>query len=210
MTSSRHLVHDHSGLHLLDLSKQSWSEQPFSGRCPQKAFGHFACIWNERSLLLLSGEAEGKEAQVELFLLDLESFSWSRPVVQGLPPCARLGHAVAVVDDRLYLFGGLTLRGEDAVLDKTVYVLESSLKVKEEAKEENEEETEDAEVPESEEELSFEQLLEQEKAFFKLQSKKASFPRHEQRRKEKDKDGKDKDNKENRSKKTGKVAQSGA
>ena len=203
MTSSRHLVHDHTGLHLLDLSKQSWSEQAFSGRCPQKAFGHFACIWNERNLLLLSGEAEGKEPHVELFLLDLDSFSWSRPVVQGLPPCARLGHAVAVVDERLYLFGGLVLRGEEAVLDKTVYVLESS-ELKEE-KEENEE-TEDAEC---DEELNFERLLEQEKTFFKLQNKKTSFPRHEQRRKENGKDSKEKDNKE-RSKKTGKVAQTGA
>lgn len=130
MTSCRDLVRDHSGLHILNVADRSWSEQAFSGIPPEKVMGHFACIWNPRTLLLLSGEAEAS-AGVELFLLDLEKWSWSQPQVQGSPPCARLGMAAAGtatgtgVDARVYVFGGVVLRGDQVMVDKTVYMLET-------------------------------------------------------------------------------------
>ena len=237
MTSCRDLVHDHSGLHLLDTSKRAWSEQNFRGSPPEKVFGHFACIWNPQTLLLLSGEAERQGTPaVELFLLDLETWTWSQPAVQGFLPSSRLGHAVAAVDERVYLFGGLILRGDQLGVDKTIYVLQSEARDSKTLKDLDLKDFEDFEkIPpekpekqtvgccdteatesprgmngdkdvltdlpgpeacdfggdqndevEDEPELSFEELLEQEKAFFKLQSKKASFPRsqHEVRRKD--------------------------
>lgn len=226
MTSCRDLVRDHSGLHILDVAKHAWSEQTFSGTPPEKVFGHFACLWTPRSLLLVSGEAIDKPQApggVELFLLDLEKWCWSQPGVQGAAPPCRLGMAGAALgclgadavnERRLYLFGGVVLRGEQVVVDKTVYMLETveakDAKAAAAAKElddapavelDNEVEQEITAFPEiptelvgdiptdlpdegdqneeveDEPELSFEELLEQEKAFFKLQSKKTSFPR---------------------------------
>ena len=57
---------------------------------------------------------------VELFILDLEKWCWSHPLVQGAAPACRLGMAgaafgslgEAVNERRLYLFGGVVLRGE--------------------------------------------------------------------------------------------------
>eukprot|EP00913_Durusdinium_trenchii_P023129 g21711.t1 len=225
MTSSRDFVHDHSGLHILDTSKRSWSEQGFTGKPPEKVFGHFACTWTARSLLLVTGEAsEKRDTQgVELFFLDLEKWIWSQPVVAGLLPCSRLGHAVAAADERVYLFGGLILRGDQPAVDKTIYMLQTEgmrdskiskelwdLDELERISPEEKSERQilgDEESPgvsgdkevltdlpgpetcefagdqneegEDEPELTFEELLEQEKAFFKLQSKKASFPRQQ-------------------------------
>lgn len=224
MTSCRDLVRDHSGLHVLDVEKHAWSEQTFTGTPPEKVFGHAACLWTPRSLLLVSGEANDKPQApggVELFILDLEKWCWSHPLVQGAAPACRLGMGgaafgclgEAVNERRLYLFGGVVLRGEQVMVDRTVYMLETveakDAKAAAAAKElddvpaveldnEGEQEiTASPDIPElvgdiptdlpdegdqneeveDEPELSFEELLEQEKAFFKLQSKKTSFPR---------------------------------
>lgn len=65
-------------------------------------------------------EASPDSGGVELFILDLEKWCWSHPLVQGAAPACRLGMAgaafgpmgEAVNERRLYLFGGVVLRGE--------------------------------------------------------------------------------------------------
>ncbi|CAE7507101.1 DRC7 [Symbiodinium sp. CCMP2592] len=268
MTSPKDaLVRDHTGLHILDTARQTWTEQSFGGRPPEKAFYPSTCLIDDQTLLFLSGSRgrwEPAKDVLEVFLLDLEAWVWSRPCLQGIPPCPRVGQTVAAVGDRVYLFGGLTLRGDAAIVDKAVYLLEttqerrldgaslaqakaSDLKptlkslvpepgfvescAKTPPEEKNQrditekattagttpcdsprgttasstgdrgaslvehfgvpecgEPQEEDEEMEDEPELSFEELLEQEKAFFKTQSKKTSFPRsqatQEVRRKE--------------------------
>lgn len=65
-------------------------------------------------------EAYPDSGGVELFILDLEKWCWSHPLVQGAAPACRLGMGgaafgclgEAVNERRLYLFGGVVLRGE--------------------------------------------------------------------------------------------------
>ena len=39
--------------------------------------------------------------------MDVESFTWSKPTVNGEPPSARVGHACCLTKDNvLFLFGG--------------------------------------------------------------------------------------------------------
>lgn len=60
-------------------------------------------------------------AGVELFLLDLEKWLWSQPSVQGAP-AARLGMAAASLgtgsERRVYLFGGVVLRGDQVRMSR--------------------------------------------------------------------------------------------
>eukprot|EP00438_Fugacium_kawagutii_P020267 Skav228745 [mRNA] locus=scaffold4149:25590:30465:- [translate_table: standard] len=176
---------DHSGLHILDVAGQAWSERTFSGTPPEKA--GMAVI---TSLAPFPREANDKHHNpgVELFLLDLEKWLWSQPAVQGAP-AARLGMAAArsgTSERRVYLFGGVVLRGDQVMVDKTVYMLETV-----EAKDAKAalaaaaaKELDDVPTPveldnevEQQENFRSTGICTEEKAFFKLQSKKTSFPR---------------------------------
>ena len=55
---------------------------------------------------------------VEIFLLDVCSWTWAQASPSGPAPPARLGQQAAQVGEALYLFGGLVLRDGDAGVDK--------------------------------------------------------------------------------------------
>eukprot|EP00931_Biecheleriopsis_adriatica_P091137 TRINITY_DN65037_c0_g1_i1.p1 TRINITY_DN65037_c0_g1~~TRINITY_DN65037_c0_g1_i1.p1 ORF type:complete len:1107 (-),score=245.62 TRINITY_DN65037_c0_g1_i1:79-3399(-) len=123
------MLQDHTGLHILDTERRTWSEQRFSGEPPKQAFYHSACLVDERTLLVAcSGRGVSlQEDTMPLYVLDLEAWRWSRPAIQGVPPLPRIGQAaVAASGGRMYLFGGMVWRGVSTLVDKAVYVLESS------------------------------------------------------------------------------------
>mmetsp|Transcript_41503 Transcript_41503/g.100798 ORF Transcript_41503/g.100798 Transcript_41503/m.100798 type:complete len:171 (-) Transcript_41503:420-932(-) len=42
----------------------------------------------------------------DLFLLDLNTYKWSSPVVNGTPPSPRGGHSMVLVHNKLVIYGG--------------------------------------------------------------------------------------------------------
>ncbi|CAE8606580.1 unnamed protein product, partial [Polarella glacialis] len=116
---------DLTGLHILDMERRVWQEQTYSGAPPRQAFYHSACLLDDQTLLIVGGGREQQDS-VPLYLLDLEFWTWTRPSVAGPQPLPRIGHAAAAAGGRVYLFGGMVRRGEATVVDKAVYVLESS------------------------------------------------------------------------------------
>eukprot|EP00930_Biecheleria_cincta_P029563 TRINITY_DN20545_c0_g1_i1.p1 TRINITY_DN20545_c0_g1~~TRINITY_DN20545_c0_g1_i1.p1 ORF type:complete len:855 (-),score=162.30 TRINITY_DN20545_c0_g1_i1:14-2578(-) len=121
------LACNHTGLHILDIERRVWQEQVFSGAPPEEAFYHSACLIDEQTLLVAcSGRCRvSGEDVVPLYVLDLEAWCWSRPSIQGLQPSARIGHTLAAIGNRMYLFGGMVQRGNSMVVDKAVHVLET-------------------------------------------------------------------------------------
>ena len=104
--------------HVLDLCAMAWSHpEETSGPAPPARTGHAAVCLDGVRVLVLGGwdyAAEGSSEEYVylddgLFLLDTETWTWSKPRVRGALPSARVGHSLVPLGDSLYCFGG---RGE--------------------------------------------------------------------------------------------------
>lgn len=49
---------------------------------------------------------DGKNMLSDLWLLNLESMTWSRPITKGITPGCRAGHTATVVGNKCFIFGG--------------------------------------------------------------------------------------------------------
>lgn len=54
------------------------------------------------------GGYNGKNCFNDIDVLDIETYSWSRPKIEGSTPTARNAHCMVTVGTLLYLFGGHT------------------------------------------------------------------------------------------------------
>lgn len=68
-------------------------------------------------LLIFGGMVEYGKYSSELYELQASRWEWKRlkpkPPKNGISPCARLGHSFTLVNDKVYLFGGLANESED-------------------------------------------------------------------------------------------------
>ena len=116
-------------LHILDTETMAWSQAYVAGTSPAARSRHSTCLIGGSKLLVFGG---GDDSRVynDLYVLDIETMSWSRPTMRGMLPVshiemndkdlhllerkkkigkksARWGHTMnAMQDGRLLLFGG--------------------------------------------------------------------------------------------------------
>lgn len=92
-------------LHILQTETMEWSQAFVAGTSPAARSRHTCTLVGKNKLFVIGG---GDESRVynDVFLLDTDTNTWSRPDMHGDLPCARWGHTVEAVGSRLILFGG--------------------------------------------------------------------------------------------------------
>lgn len=72
-------------------------------------------------MIVFGGENEHREYLSDVVILDLETFNWNLPDIQGSIPRGRARHAAVIHDDKLFIVGGVT--GENnVILDDLTYL----------------------------------------------------------------------------------------
>jgi len=203
-----------TGLNILDTDRRVWTQQSYSGTPPMQAFYHSACVIDDSSILFLGSGAAGSDGDfLPVHLLNVSTWQWSSPSISGIGPSPRIGHVAVSVGTRVYIYGGVAMREGQAIVDKSMYVLETGRSAPPVLTQVPQSLVQQSSTPRSgltmasttaastgdvresngrdkapkdddfdkdmddEPELSFEELLEQEKAYFKRQSEKTQFPR---------------------------------
>lgn len=83
--------------------------------------GHTATLYKSNKLIVFGGENEHREYLSDVVILDLETFNWHLPDIQGSIPRGRARHAAVIHDDKLFIVGGVT--GENnVILDDLTYL----------------------------------------------------------------------------------------
>lgn len=83
--------------------------------------GHTATLYQGNKLIVFGGENEHREYLSDVVILDLETFTWTLPDIQGSMPRGRARHAAVIHDDKLFIVGGVT--GENnIILDDLTYL----------------------------------------------------------------------------------------
>lgn len=97
---------DSTDVFVLDLEEQFWTRISPSGNTPQKRFGHAAVIWNGLCIISCGRRDTACNADFLVLALGRASMAWLPFAVDTSTIGERHAHAMAVVDDRLVLFGG--------------------------------------------------------------------------------------------------------
>ena len=110
--------------HVLDLSCMAWHHPEVKGTPPAPRTGHVATCLDGSRVMIHGGwepqvgssglglAEEAYKMHSDVFLLDTDSWVWSRPKMTGPPPCGRVGHSLVPhvnAEDgsaALYVFGG--------------------------------------------------------------------------------------------------------
>ncbi|MDP2439273.1 MAG: kelch repeat-containing protein, partial [archaeon] len=88
---------------LLDLHLRAWTNVPEFGAVPEKRLSASSSVW--RHFFVLFGGYKSSRMN-DVYLLDLKSQQWKKPVIQGTPPCKRYGHCQVLVGSQLLIYGG--------------------------------------------------------------------------------------------------------
>ncbi|KAG5668939.1 hypothetical protein PVAND_016845 [Polypedilum vanderplanki] len=87
----------------------SWEIPITYGECPPPRESHTAIAWNDKSTgrnyLVIYGGMSGCRLG-DLWILDIETLSWSKPKCSGTPPLPRSLHSATLINDKMYVFGG--------------------------------------------------------------------------------------------------------
>ncbi|KAG8236481.1 hypothetical protein J437_LFUL016629 [Ladona fulva] len=87
----------------------SWDIPETIGKVPPPRESHSGVAYTDkvtgRSHLIIYGGMSGCRLG-DLWFLDTETMTWSKPKVEGIPPLPRSLHSATVVDKRMYIFGG--------------------------------------------------------------------------------------------------------
>ncbi|XP_023239997.1 host cell factor 1-like [Centruroides sculpturatus] len=103
-------------LHVYNTSTNQWFVPPVKGDIPPgcAAYG-FVC--DGTRLLVFGGMVEYGKYSNELYELQASRWEWKRlkprSPKSGSPPCPRLGHSFTLINNKVYLFGGLANDSED-------------------------------------------------------------------------------------------------
>ncbi|GFR48456.1 hypothetical protein Agub_g10359, partial [Astrephomene gubernaculifera] len=93
-------------LRLVDPAARTWSEPPTAGSPPAARGGHAAVLLGSQ-LWVLCGEDGGRRALGDVWVLDLESLTWSCPEITGPAPPGRSACCAALYQERyILMFGG--------------------------------------------------------------------------------------------------------
>ncbi|CAG8528663.1 12455_t:CDS:2 [Acaulospora morrowiae] len=78
-----------------------------SGEVPGKRCRHTQLVY-ENNLVVFGGASEKVEDKLDegIYILDTESKTWSKPIVNGNAPNGLIGHTATTIGSVLYIFGG--------------------------------------------------------------------------------------------------------
>ena len=96
-------------MHVLDIDALTWTQVSAEGKAPISRSRHTATLVG-RNLLVFGGVGGGRPLN-DLFVLHTAGGSthgqfWTEPPANGVPPTQRVGHASAMVDTKVFFFGG--------------------------------------------------------------------------------------------------------
>nr|GAT47851.1 cell polarity protein [Mycena chlorophos] len=93
-------------------TRASWElVEPASSERPAQRTGH-VCVTHENRILVFGG-TDGQYHYNDTWAFDLTTRKWSELQCIGFIPSPREGHAAALVDDVVYIFGGRGVDGKD-------------------------------------------------------------------------------------------------
>jgi len=97
-----------------------------SGRIPAPRSGHSACVINGAMLIFGGFETDSRQQSQDVYQLDLNSMKWSyvqtsvlysivlkfdynifHSSLQGEPPIWREKHSATMINNKMYIFGGI-------------------------------------------------------------------------------------------------------
>lgn len=92
---------------LFNTATRRWTPLPTSDKGPAERSDHIAWLDELRQIFYIhGGKSTKREALADLYALPLDSKSWIRVTFAEEQPEERANHAVAVIQDRAYVFGG--------------------------------------------------------------------------------------------------------
>ncbi|XP_050313887.1 host cell factor 1 [Anthonomus grandis grandis] len=107
------IVHE---LHVYNTATNQWFVPVTKGDVPPGCAAYGFVVEGTR-LLVFGGMVEYGKYSNELFELQASKWEWKKimpkPPKAGPPPCPRLGHSFTIVNNKVYLFGGLANDSED-------------------------------------------------------------------------------------------------
>ncbi|KAI8366057.1 uncharacterized protein BYT42DRAFT_595979 [Radiomyces spectabilis] len=100
-------------LYILDMDTLTWSKPRTSGEIPPPCRAH-SCTVVQRDLgsgrrsysLYVFGGGDGPNYFNDLYILNTETLTWSKPPVEGLPPSPRRAHTTCLWNDKIIVVGG--------------------------------------------------------------------------------------------------------
>jgi len=92
-------------LSVFDVDTASWTNAYTAGTSPCARSRHSACIKGTH-MYVIAGGGDNGGVHNDVYVLDTETMSWTRPPTKGIAPIARWGHSTTFVGDNLIVFGG--------------------------------------------------------------------------------------------------------
>nr|XP_046914533.1 host cell factor 2-like [Dermatophagoides farinae] len=122
-------------LYILDIGKDSsnykWSIPVTKGQSPSPRESHTAIIHKHQTTghdrMLIYGGMDNNRLS-DVWILDLQSMSWSSPQITGIAPEPRSLHTANVVGNKMYIFGGWTLMDKSTNNNASSKASESNFK----------------------------------------------------------------------------------
>ncbi|XP_042870676.1 host cell factor 2-like [Penaeus japonicus] len=103
-------------LHVYNTATNQWFVPPVKGDVPPGCAAYGFVVDGTR-ILVFGGMVEYGKYSNELYELQASRWEWKRvkprPPRNGPPPCPRLGHSFTIINNKVYLFGGLANDSED-------------------------------------------------------------------------------------------------
>ncbi|MBW4512352.1 MAG: hypothetical protein KME64_38545 [Scytonematopsis contorta HA4267-MV1] len=103
-----------------------WKFPQIQGNPPQSRYGHSA-IRYQNSMIIFAGEDnETKKTLNDIYILNLESWTWEKPQVSGEIPPSRSFHTAVLNKEQMVVWGGYEeqIPGGYLCHDTAVYILE--------------------------------------------------------------------------------------
>eukprot|EP00029_Vermamoeba_vermiformis_P007131 TRINITY_DN2995_c0_g1_i2.p1 TRINITY_DN2995_c0_g1~~TRINITY_DN2995_c0_g1_i2.p1 ORF type:complete len:1358 (-),score=306.87 TRINITY_DN2995_c0_g1_i2:93-4166(-) len=117
-----------NGLHMLDVVSGVWEEiKPQEGFVPPHMAYH-SCSVVEDKLYVFGGTAAGEKYFNHFFEVTVSDLDftahWTPIVLKGEAPEPRAYHSATVVDDKIYIFGGMTTNGLYSTYFDDMYLID--------------------------------------------------------------------------------------
>ena len=96
-------------IHFLDLVEWTWVPVSATSAGPSPRM-NMASLLVGRKIVVHGGWDGTKKCVNDLWVFDTDAFTWLNPRTAGLPPVARYGHALQLLEDgRILMFGGMSV-----------------------------------------------------------------------------------------------------
>lgn len=108
---------------VFDLAREIWTSIPVGGEKPCDRV-YEAWVVHNNHVYVHGGITHSDELLSDFFVLDLETYIWTKLQPLGIQPSARLHHCCCLHGSYLHLFGGLDKKGALALSDLYAYDIE--------------------------------------------------------------------------------------